>query len=66
MKIKKIKEIKTNKPVCIVYARNGHRIYEGFISDIPNYLKEYYVWYKSTNTDYVYIEVTEDKKWMEE
>jgi len=67
MKVKKVKNIKFRySEVTICYARNGHRLYQGPVSDIPEHLLEYYCGYKIDNKirKSHYIEVTEDEKYF--
>ena len=66
-KVKKVKDLKFKTQIVMInYARNGHLLYEDPVDCIPEHIKEYYVWYKSTARMKTYIEVTEDREWMEE
>ena len=62
--IKKLKQIRTKNQVCICYARTGDRLYKGPKQNIPEHLKEYYVYQKINNNLYSYIEIVEDKAWF--
>lgn len=64
--VKQVKNMKfKSETVTICYGRNGHRLYEGSVSDIPENLKEYWCGYQIYNkyTNNTYIEVTEDEGW---
>lgn len=66
MKALKVKDMKwKGNTVTICYARNGHRLYEGLITNIPEHLLNYYCGFKIYNKyrANTYIEVTEDEKW---
>ena len=62
--IKKLRSIKTKKQVVICYARTGHRIWSGLKQDIPEELKNYYVFLKINNNRYTYLEIVEDEEWF--
>lgn len=65
MKLKRIKNIKFRyDTITICYARNGHTLYKGLVSNIPEYLLEYYVTYRIDNKirNVHYIEVIENEK----
>ena len=64
MQPKRLKQIRTKNNVVICYARNGHRLYEGNRKDIPEELKQYYVYQKINNDRYSYIEIIEDTTWF--
>lgn len=64
--MKQVKNLIFRGPTCIIcYARNGHRLYEGATSNIPEHLLNYYTGYVIYNkvTKNTYLEVTEDKGW---
>lgn len=64
--MQKLSKIKfRSKTVTICYARNGRRLYDGLVSDIPSHLLKYYVSDKIYNKvrKNTYIEVVEDEIW---
>ena len=64
MEPKTLKQIKTKQNVVICYARNGHRLWAGPRQEIPEQLKQYYVYQKINNDRYTYIEIVEDLAWF--
>lgn len=62
--IKTLKQTRTKSEVVICYARNGHRLYKGSSKEIPEELKQYYVYQKINNKRYTYIEIVEDEQWF--
>lgn len=68
MKAKKIKDMKFKYDyITICYGRNGHRLYQGYICDIPEHLMEYWCGYQIINKSLKrhYVEVTEDEKFWQ-
>ena len=67
MKVRKVKDMTFRYgEITICYATNGHRLYQGPVSNIPEHLLEYYCGYRINNKyrKSHYIEVTEDEKFF--
>lgn len=64
-KIQKLRSLKTKRQVAIYYARTGDKIWSGLKQNIPEELKDYYVFDKNNNDFYTKVEIIEDKSWFE-
>ena len=61
-----LKVLDPSTVLVICYAGFGQRMYEGNIEDIPTHMYNYYVTYVSHNRYKMYIEVHENKGFLED
>ena len=66
MKIRKVKSLRTKKIITLCYGRTGERLFRGYLKDLPEHLKNYYISDMIVHKDRIYLEAVEDKEWFYE